>query len=83
MHGKDCRDLVLEEGSFFHLYGTVSFHVYNRGGELLVYGSISDALHREGGTTVIDADAAIAGPIRQDGASGADRRRSFPPGPSY
>jgi hypothetical protein len=37
--------------------------VDNRGGELLVYGSIGGTLHPAGGMTVIDPDAAIAGPI--------------------
>jgi cytoskeletal protein CcmA (bactofilin family) len=63
LRGTVCRDLVLEEGSSVHRYGTVSGDVYNRGSELLVYGSIGGTLHREGGTTVIDSDAAIAGPI--------------------
>ncbi len=63
LRGTVCRDLVLEEGSSVHLYGTVSGDVYNRGSELLVYGSIGGTLHREGGTTVIDPDAAVAGPV--------------------
>jgi hypothetical protein len=70
------------QGSSVHLYGTVSDDVYNRGGELLVYGSFGGMLHREGVTTVTDPDAAIAGPILQDGAGGVDRRSPFPTGPS-
>ncbi len=31
LRGTVCRDLVLEEGSSGHLYGTVSGDVYNRG----------------------------------------------------
>ena len=61
--GTFCRDLVLAEGSSVHLYGTVSGDVYNRAGELLVSGSVGGTLHGEGGTTVIDPDAAIVGPI--------------------
>jgi len=83
LRGTVCRDLVRQEGSSVHFQGTVWGDVDNRGGELLVCGSSGGTSHREGGTTVIDLDAAIARPIRQDGASGVDRRRPFPTGPSY
>ena len=63
VRGPVCRDLVREAGSSVHLDGTVSDDADNRGGELLVHGSIGGTVHCGGGTTVIAPGAAIAGPI--------------------
>lgn len=63
LHGMVCQDLILAEGSVVNLYGTVSASVYNRGGDLHVYGSIGGSLHRQDGNTVIDPDAVIKGSI--------------------
>ncbi len=61
LHGMVCGDLILEPGGIVALHGMVVGNVYNRGGDLDVYGTIRGSLHDEGGATVVDPDAIVGG----------------------
>jgi hypothetical protein len=63
LDGTCGRNLILEEGSTVFLNGTVSGNVYNRGGELEVYGVIYGRLHKDAGQTIVDSDAVIRGGV--------------------
>lgn len=59
LHGIVAQDLILENGADVELYGTVGGTVYNRGGNLSVYGTIVQKLRDEAGVTTIDPEAMI------------------------
>jgi len=61
LQGMVSEDLFIERGGIVTLHGLVKGDVYNRGGDLEVYGTINGALRDEGGVTVIDASALIGG----------------------
>lgn len=61
LYGMVSQDLILERGGIVTLHGMVKGDVYNRGGDLEVYGTIDGALHDESGVTFIDPDALIGG----------------------
>lgn len=61
LHGMVIRDLVIEPGGMATLYGTVAGSVYNRGGELEVYGVVNGALQGDTGATFVDPNAVVSG----------------------
>ena len=61
LSGMICQNLILEKGSMVELHGMVCRNVFNRGGNLRVYGMILESLRTESGTTFIDPKAVIKG----------------------
>lgn len=59
LRGMVCGQLVLHQGSYVEVHGTVGRDVTNRGGELRVFGTISGSIHRFGGITEVSAGASI------------------------
>lgn len=59
LSGMICKDLTVLENASVYLHGRVSGDVYNRGGVLKIYGTISKNVYTISGDTFIDENAMI------------------------
>jgi len=62
LNGKVGQDLILEKDSKVELFGYVSGNIYNRGGELVVHGTIDGAIYKSG-IIIIHPEATLKGKI--------------------
>lgn len=62
LNGKVGEDLILEKDSRVELFGRVSRNVYNRGGELVIHGTIDGAIYKSG-IIIIHPEATLKGKI--------------------
>lgn len=72
IRGTVCDDLIVGPESTVELHGQVDGRVYNRGGQLVIYGRVGGDVIDEGGETKLDPKAVIggehrAGAISRDG----------------
>ncbi len=65
IYGFVAGDLIVEEEANVKLYGTVTGSVRNRGGVLLIEGTVHGTLHEEAGNTTIAERAVIRGNRRR------------------